>query len=54
VYSHLEEHVTVRELMVRTVPFHVVMNSWEFRVLPGLLNYQDAIRLLLAEKIPLR
>ena len=54
VYSHLEENVTGRELMVRTVPFHVVMNSWEFRVLPGLLNYQDAIRMLLAEKIPLR
>jgi len=54
VYAHLEEHVTVRELMVKTVPFNVVMNSWEFRVLPGLLDYQDAIRVLLAEKIALR
>jgi hypothetical protein len=54
VYSRLEEHVTVRELMVKTVPYNVVMTSSEFRVLPSLLSYQDAIRLLLAEKIPLR
>ncbi len=54
VYSHLEEHLTVRELMVRTVPFNVTMTSTDFRVLPSLINYQDAIRMLLAEKIPLR
>ena len=54
VYTHLEEHVTVREMMVRTVPFNVVMTSTEFRVLPSLLSYQDAIHVLLAEKIPLR
>lgn len=54
VYSHLEEHVTVRELMVKTVPFNVVMSSSDFSVLPSLLSYQDAIRVLLAEKIPLR
>jgi hypothetical protein len=54
VYSHLEEHVNVRELMVKTVPFNVVMSSSDFSVLPSLLSYQDAIRMLLAEKIPLR
>jgi hypothetical protein len=54
VYSRLEEHVTVRELMVKMVPVNVVMTSSEFRVLPSLLSYQDAIHMLLAEKIPLR
>jgi len=30
------------------------MSSSGFQVLPNLVSYQDAIRMLLAEKIPLR
>lgn len=54
VYSHLSENLTVRELMVKTVPVHTEMSSSEFQLLPSLISYQDAIRILLAEKIPLR
>lgn len=54
VYSHLNERLTVRELMVKTVPVNMEMSSSGFQVLPNLVSYQDAIRMLLAEKIPLR
>jgi hypothetical protein len=54
VYSHLEEHLTVRELMVKTVVMNSEMNAWNFRILPNAVSYQDAIRMLLAEQIPLR
>jgi len=40
--------------MVKTVPVHTEMSSSEFQLLPSLISYQDAIRILLAEKIPLR
>ena len=54
VYSHLDEHLTVRELMVRTVPVNTEMSAWDLRVLPNVASYQDAIHMLLAEQIPLR
>ena len=54
VYSHLHEHLTVRELMVRTVPVNTEMSAWNLRVLPNVASYQDAIHMLLAEQIPLR
>jgi hypothetical protein len=54
VYSHLDQHLTVRELMVKTVAVNAEMNAWDFHVLPNPVSFQDAIRMLLAEKIPLR
>ncbi len=53
-YRHLEEHVTVREMMVKTAPMNVQMTSTDFRLMPALLNYQDAIRQLLAMNLPLK
>jgi hypothetical protein len=54
VYSHVDEHLTARVLLVKTVPQNSAMTSWDFRPMPSLLSYQDAIRVLLATPIPLR
>jgi hypothetical protein len=54
VYSHMEEHLTARLLLVKTVPENAVIASSDFRPMPSLLPYQDAIRLLLAMPVPLR
>jgi len=54
IYSNLEEHLTVRALMVKTLPENMRIGSSEIELLPGLLSYQDAIRALLAVPIPLR
>jgi hypothetical protein len=54
VYRHVEEHVTVRALMVKTLPVNTEMTSWDFRLMPSLVSYQDAIRMLLAMPVPLR
>jgi hypothetical protein len=54
VFAHLEEHLTVRELMLKTVPQNTIMNSWDFRVMPSQISYQEAIRTLLAMPIPLK
>ncbi len=48
VYSHLDEHVTARVLMVKNYPQNTVVTSWDFRSMPSLLSYQDGIRTLLA------
>ncbi|WP_158785677.1 hypothetical protein [Granulicella sp. L46] len=48
VYSHLDEHVTARVLMVKNYPENTVITSWDFRPMPSLLSYQDGIRMLLA------
>lgn len=53
-YSHLEEHLTARLLLVKTMPENTVMTSSNFRPMPSLLPYQDAIKLLLAMPVPLR
>jgi hypothetical protein len=48
VYSHLDEHLTARVLMVKNYPEDNVITSWDFHMMPALLSYQDAIRTLLA------
>ena len=48
VYSHMDEHLTARVLMVKNYPEDSVMTSWDFRPMPALLSYQDAVRELLA------
>jgi hypothetical protein len=54
VYSHLDEHLTTRVLMVKTLPENAAITSWDFQPMASLLPYQDAIRTLLAMPIPLR
>ena len=54
VYSHVEDHLVVRAMMVKTMTESVDMRSSEIEPLPALLGYQDAIRKLLAMPIPLR
>lgn len=54
VYSDLEEHLTVRALMVKTIPENVHIGSSEIELLPALLSYQEAIRMLLAMPLPVR
>jgi hypothetical protein len=48
VYSHLDEHVTARVLMVKNYPENTVITSWDFRPMTSLLSYQDGIRTLLS------
>jgi len=48
VYSHLDEHLTARLMLVKNYPENNVITSWDFHKMPALLSYQDAIRTLLA------
>lgn len=48
VYSHVDEHLMARVLMVKNYPENNVITSWDFHPMPSLLSYQDAIRTLLA------
>jgi hypothetical protein len=52
VYTHVDEHLTVRALMVKSLPETTRMDSSQIEVLPALLGYQDAIRILLAMPSP--
>lgn len=53
-YSHVRENLTVREMMVKTVQQHAVMDAADFQILPAPVSYQEAIHMLLATPIPLR
>jgi hypothetical protein len=48
VYSHLDEHLTARVLMVKNYPEDNVITSWDFHAMPALLSFEDSIRTLLA------
>lgn len=54
VYSHLSEHLTLREIMVHTVRENTVMDASNVQRLPGPISYRDAINALLAMQIPTR
>lgn len=47
VYSHLDEHLTARVLMVKNYPEDNVITSWDFRALPSGVSFQEGIRELL-------
>ena len=53
-YSLLRENITVREMMVKTVQQHTTMDTAEFQLLPAPIDYQEAIRILLATPLKLR
>ncbi len=54
VYSHLVEHLTVRAMMVKTMPENSQMTASDFRPLTAPVSFQEAVRMLLAMQIPLR
>jgi len=54
VYSHLDEHLTVRAMMVKTMPENSQMTASDFRPLTAPVSFQEAVHLLLDMQIPLR
>jgi hypothetical protein len=54
VYSHLDEHLTARVLLVKTMPENTMITSWDFQPMSSLVSYQDGARMLLATPIPVR
>jgi hypothetical protein len=54
IYSDMEEHLTVRALMVKTLPENMHIGSSDIQLLPALLSYQDAIHALMAMPVALR
>ena len=53
-YSHMDEHLVIRELLIRTVSQNTTMSSFGFHVLSGPISFQDAVRELLAMPVPTR
>lgn len=47
-YSHLAEHVTLREMLVHTVSENSESNAWDATPLPTTISLQDAVHELLA------
>ncbi len=47
-YSHIEINVTLRELMVKTVPYHSTLDTSEMTLLPSPPSLQDAVTMLLS------
>lgn len=47
-FSHLDEHIAIREVMVRTINEDTRMSAWDPHPLPASISFQDAIRELLA------
>jgi hypothetical protein len=54
VFSHLDEHLVVRALMVKTLPENSKITATDFTLMPAAMPYQDAIRMLLAQPISMR
>ena len=53
-YSHLSEHVTLREMLVHTVTEDSTDNASEAHVLPAPVSFQQAVRDLLAMPVSTR
>jgi hypothetical protein len=53
-YSHVDEDLTVREIMLRTVNDKTRMTAWNFQLLPAPVTFQQAVHTLMDEKIPLQ
>ncbi|MGI4980349.1 MAG: hypothetical protein ACRYHB_08115 [Janthinobacterium lividum] len=47
-YRHLEINVTMRELMVKTVPYHSTFDATDLHLLPSVPSLHDAVEALLA------
>ena len=48
IYTHFDQDVSVRALMVKTLKVNTRIDASAFHILPGPIAYQDAIRQLLA------
>ena len=53
-FSQLDEHIAIREVMVRTVREDTRMNAWDAQPLPAQISFQDAVRELLGMRVPTR
>ncbi len=53
-YSHLAEHLTLREMLVRTVTEESESTAWDAHPLPSALSVQDAVHELLAMPVSTR
>ena len=53
-YSHLVEHITVREVLVHTTQENTEVNAGDVQPLPNAVSLQDALRMLLALPVPTR
>ena len=53
-FSHLREDITVREILLKTVAQRASMDAADFQLLPAPVDYQEAVRILLATPITLR
>lgn len=53
-YSHLDDHLRMREVMVHTTEQNVRMSAWNFRLLPTPISVEDAVKSLLARSVPLQ
>jgi hypothetical protein len=52
-YAHVREDLTIR-MIIKTMQEHQSMDAADFQLLPAPLNYQEAIRILLATPLQLR
>lgn len=52
IFTHFEEKVSVRALLVKTINIHTKVDAGQFQTLPGPMGYQDAIRVLLNTPLP--
>ncbi|MGI4755459.1 MAG: hypothetical protein ACRYGF_01265 [Janthinobacterium lividum] len=46
-YTHIEINVMLRELMVKTLPYHSTLNATNIVLLPAVPSLQEAVQLLL-------
>ena len=54
IYSHVDENITIREMMLHTITEKQQMTARDAHPMPASLGYRDAIHLLLEMQIPLR
>jgi hypothetical protein len=54
IFTHFDQQVTVRALMVKTLKIHANVDAAEFQTLSSGIGYQDAVRMLLATPLPTR
>lgn len=52
IFTHFDQKVTVRALMVKNVNVRVNVSASDFQILPGPIPYQEAIKMLLATPLP--
>ncbi|MDE3105560.1 MAG: hypothetical protein KGK08_10335 [Acidobacteriota bacterium] len=52
IFSHFEQHLTVRALLLKSFTVNTNISGSDFSVLPGPMPYQQAIQLLLQTPLP--